>query len=73
VGTIKGHYDIILGTPFLARFNLSVSVSAQCLKSEDSGCLLFDFCHRGAMNAQSVSISSLAASSDYLRLLHNKS
>ncbi|PLW29970.1 hypothetical protein PCANC_24743 [Puccinia coronata f. sp. avenae] len=65
VGPIKVHYDIILGTPFLSCFNLSVSVSSQCLKFEDSSHLMFDFCRRAAMNTPSVSIASLAASEQY--------
>ncbi|PLW28251.1 hypothetical protein PCASD_17694 [Puccinia coronata f. sp. avenae] len=61
VGPIKGSYNVILGTPFLARFNLSVSVSSQCLRSEDSACVIFEFRHPSAMNTQHFSISSVAS------------
>ncbi|PLW55291.1 hypothetical protein PCANC_10538 [Puccinia coronata f. sp. avenae] len=43
VGPIVGKYDIILGTPFLSQFRLSVSISLQSLKCDKTGRFMFDY------------------------------
>jgi hypothetical protein len=43
VGPLNGNYDMILGTPFLSQFNLSVSISYQSLHCNKSNVLLFDY------------------------------
>ncbi|PLW53061.1 hypothetical protein PCANC_10748 [Puccinia coronata f. sp. avenae] len=60
VSPIKGRYDMILGVPFLAHFNLSVSVLSCCLTFEDSPCCMFGFRCPIAMNPPVVSTCSVA-------------
>ncbi|PLW26253.1 hypothetical protein PCANC_26628 [Puccinia coronata f. sp. avenae] len=43
VGPIVGDYDMILGTPFLFRFDLSVSISSQSLLCNESTRAIFDY------------------------------
>jgi hypothetical protein len=39
---LNGAYDMILGTPFLSQFDLSVSISSQSLYCNKSNVLLLD-------------------------------
>lgn len=43
VGAVNGDYDMILGIPFLSKFQLSVSISDQSLVCGHTGCKLFDY------------------------------
>ncbi|PLW37026.1 hypothetical protein PCASD_16356 [Puccinia coronata f. sp. avenae] len=43
IGPIVGEYDMILGTPFLSQFHLSVSVSSQSIICNESARSIFDY------------------------------
>jgi hypothetical protein len=41
LGDLAGSYDMVLGTPFLSHFSLSISVSLQLLLCDKSGAVIF--------------------------------
>ncbi|KAH9456907.1 hypothetical protein Pst134EA_020815 [Puccinia striiformis f. sp. tritici] len=43
LGPMKGPYDLILGTPFLAQFRLSVSIASRSLFCETNGPKILDY------------------------------
>ncbi|PLW30549.1 hypothetical protein PCANC_26003 [Puccinia coronata f. sp. avenae] len=50
IGSIAGDHDMILGTPFLSHFHLSVSVSLHSLTCSKSKTSIRDYCFPHAMN-----------------------
>ncbi|KNE86515.1 hypothetical protein PSTG_20123, partial [Puccinia striiformis f. sp. tritici PST-78] len=42
LGPMKGPYDVILGTPFLAQFRLGVSIASRSLNCEATGLKILD-------------------------------
>ena len=59
VGPIMGNYDVILGTPFLSRFNLSVPIALKSLQCNDTNRAIFYYC----------GTTSVAAATDLPKLL----
>jgi hypothetical protein len=43
IGEITGNYDMILGTPFLSRFHLSVSISQHSLHCDETDQIVLDY------------------------------
>ncbi|KAI7967525.1 hypothetical protein MJO29_000802 [Puccinia striiformis f. sp. tritici] len=56
LGPIRGPYDIILGTPFLPHFRLSVSIASRSLNCEETGHKTLD--HR-LLHSKPVAVSAI--------------
>ncbi|POW11484.1 hypothetical protein PSTT_05277 [Puccinia striiformis] len=61
IGPISGGHDMILGTPFLAQFCLSLSISEQSIFCTASNIILYDFRQSAAMNHHQSCVSSVAS------------
>jgi hypothetical protein len=59
---------MILGTPFLTQFSLSISVSCQSLLCDKSGLALFDYClppHRKCNETHIASLSNAESAPEF--------
>ncbi|KAH9459281.1 hypothetical protein Pst134EA_019436 [Puccinia striiformis f. sp. tritici] len=57
LGPMKGPYDLILGTPFLARYNINVSIATRSLKCEPDGPQILDY---RLLDTKPVTISAVS-------------
>lgn len=63
VGPISGPYDLILGTPFLSTFCLSVSIVSRSLRCDQTGRTIIDY-RQIEMNPTIENIATLSTSND---------
>jgi hypothetical protein len=62
LGPIAGPYDMILGTPFLSFFSLSVSMSRQSLRCDRSGHTISDFRKTMEQHDNEIQIATISSS-----------
>ncbi|POW11273.1 hypothetical protein PSTT_05440 [Puccinia striiformis] len=63
LGPISGGHDLILGTPFLSQFRLSLSISDQSIYCNASNIIVYDHRRSSAIKHTPLSISSVVNTS----------